>query len=67
MQKLAFIVRNEKTVPNLKLTKKNSKKKKKKGFWTFNKNVKYWNVCNPDWNYRGDFFSLKPLGRFTWK
>ena len=29
MQKLAFIVRNEKTVPNLKLTKKNSKKKKK--------------------------------------
>ena len=32
MQKLAFIVRNEKTVPNLKLTKKNSKKKKKKVF-----------------------------------
>ena len=40
---------------------------KKKGFWTFNKNVRYWNVYDPDWSYRNDFFSLEPLKRFTWK
>ena len=34
-------------------------KKKKKGFWTFNKNVRYWNVYNPDWSYRNDFFFIK--------
>ena len=59
MQKLALIVRNAKTVPNLKLTEKNSKKKK--GFWTFNKNVRYWNAYNPDWSYRNDFFFIKTL------
>ena len=51
---------NAKTAPNLKLTEKN---KKKKGFWTFNKNVRYWNVYDPDWSYRNDFFSLEPLKR----
>ena len=37
--------------------------KKKKGFWTFNKNVKYWNIYDPDWSYRNELFSLKPLRR----
>ena len=30
--------------------------KKNKGFWTFNENVRYWNVHNPDWSYRIYFF-----------
>ena len=36
---------------------------KKKGFWTFNKNVKHWNVYDPDWSYRNELFSLKPVRR----
>ena len=34
--------------------------KKKKGFWTFNKHVKYWKVCDPDWSFRNRVFSLEP-------
>ena len=55
---------NVKTAPNLKLTEENSKKK---SFWTFIKNVRYWNVYDLDQSYRNDFFSLQPLKRFTWK
>ena len=36
---------------------------KKKGFWTFNKNVQHWNVYDPDWSYRNKLFSLKPVRR----
>ena len=34
---------------------------KKKGFWTFNKNVKAWNVFDPDWSIENKFFSMQPL------
>ena len=37
---------------------------KKKGFWTFNKDVKYWDVYDPDWSYRNRTFSLEPLRRY---
>ena len=38
---------------------------KKKGFWTINKDVKYWDVYDPDRSYRNEIFSLKPLkGRY---
>ena len=46
MQKPAVNAMNAKTAPNLKLTEENSKKKK--GFWTFIKNVRYWNVYDLD-------------------
>ena len=37
---------------------------KKKGFWTFNKDVKYWDVYDPDWSYRNEIFKLEPLKRY---
>ena len=37
--------------------------KKKKGFWTFNKNVRVWNVCDSDWLLKNREFSLEPLSR----
>ena len=46
---------NAKTAPNLKLTEENSKKK---SFWTFIKNVRYWNVYDLDQSYRNDFFFI---------
>ena len=61
MRKPVATVKNARTVPNLKLTEKN--KKKKKGFWTFNKNVRVWNVYDPDWLLRNRKFSLEPLIR----
>ena len=33
----------------------------KKGFWTFNKNVKAYNVVDPDWSIENKFFSMQPL------
>ena len=32
---------------------------KKSGFWTFNKEVKYWDIYDPDWSYRNDVFKLR--------
>ena len=29
---------------------------KKKGFWTFNKNIKIWNVYDPDWTAEIEYF-----------
>ena len=34
---------------------------KKKGFWTFNKHVRIWNVYDPDWSFRNRIFSLESL------
>ena len=34
---------------------------KNKGFWTFNKHVKAWNVFDPDWSIQNKFFSMQPL------
>ena len=31
---------------------------KKKGFWTFNKHVKAWNIFDPDWSIENKFFSM---------
>ena len=35
---------------------------KKKGFWTFNKDV--WDVYDPDWSYQNEIFKLEPLKRY---
>ena len=37
-----------------------SKEYKKTGFWTFNKNVRIWEVFNPDWSYKNTVFEIKP-------
>ena len=34
------------------------------GFWTFNKDVKYWDVYDQDWSYRSEVFKLEPLRRY---
>ena len=34
---------------------------KKMGFWTHNKNVKYWDVCDPLYNKQNKNFNIKPL------
>ena len=36
----------------------------KMGFWTFNKDVKYWDVYDQDWSYRNEVFKLEPLRRY---
>ena len=36
---------------------------KKKGFWTFNKNVRVWKVFDPDWLIRNRGFLLRPFIR----
>lgn len=33
----------------------------KKGFWMFNKKIKYWDVYDPDWSYRNTVFKLQPI------
>ena len=34
---------------------------KRSGFWTFNKEIKYWDIYDPDWSYRNDVFKLRPI------
>ena len=34
---------------------------KKMGFWTHNKNVKYWDFCDPLYNKQIKNFNIKPL------
>ena len=34
---------------------------KEHGFWTFNKDIKYWNVFDPDWCKGNKFFRLLPI------
>ena len=34
---------------------------KQRGFWTFHKDIKYWNVYDPDCNAEKTFFRLKPI------
>ena len=34
---------------------------KQRGFWTFQKDVKYWDVYDPDWSTKNTFFRLKPI------
>lgn len=34
---------------------------KQQGFWTFNKNIKYWNVYDPDWCIGNKIFKLLPI------
>ena len=36
------------------------KEYKNKGFWTHNKNVKIWEIFDPDWSYKNDVFEIKP-------
>ena len=31
----------------------------KKGFWLFNKEIKYWNVYDPDWSFGNMVFKLR--------
>ena len=33
----------------------------KQGFWTFNKQIKYWNIYDLDWSYRNKVFKLLPV------
>ena len=33
----------------------------KKGFWLFNKEIKYWDVFDPDWSYRNRVFNHRPI------
>ena len=37
-----------------------SKEYKKVGFWTFNKNVKIWEVFDPGWSYKNTIFEIRP-------
>ena len=34
---------------------------KKMGFWSFNKDVKYWNVFDPDWCLKNRVFKMKVI------
>ena len=36
-----------------------SKEYKKVGFWTFNKNIKVWEIFDPDWPYKNTIFEIK--------
>ena len=33
----------------------------KKGFWLFNKEIKYWDIYDPDWSFRKRVFKLRPI------
>ena len=33
----------------------------KKGFWSFNKEIKYWDVYDPDGSFRNRVFKLQPI------
>ena len=37
-----------------------SKEYKKMGFWTFNKDVRIWEIYDPDWSYKNNIFEIKP-------
>ena len=37
-----------------------SKEYKKMGFWTFNKDVRIWEIYDPDWSYKTNIFEIKP-------
>ena len=37
------------------------KELKKMGFWTFNKNVRVWEVFDPNWSVKNRVFSMKPV------
>ena len=30
------------------------------GFWTFNKDVRIWEIYDPDWSYKNNIFEIKP-------
>ena len=30
------------------------------GFWTFSKDVRIWEVYDPDWSYKNSIFEMKP-------
>ena len=36
-------------------------KKQTNGFWTFNQNIRWWDVCDRDFSNRNDVFELKPI------
>ena len=36
-----------------------SKEYEKVGFWTFNKNIKVWEIFDPDWSYKNTIFEIK--------
>ena len=40
---------------------------KQYGFWTFNKDVKYWNVYDPQWCKRNKNFRLLPLRNINFR
>ena len=40
---------------------------KQRGFWTFHKDVKYWDVYDPDWSTKNTFFRLKPIKAVNFK
>ena len=40
---------------------------KQQGFWTFNKEIKYWNVYDPDWCTKNKIFKLLPIRTANFK
>ena len=48
-----------KTCKNCQNLEKRRKIFKKMGFWSFNKNIKPWNVFDPDWCVKKRVFDLK--------
>lgn len=61
MLKAANTVKTAKTAGSFTNIEKNSRKKV---FGLLTKNVKYWDVYDPDWSYRNELFSLEPLRRY---
>ena len=33
----------------------------KKGFWTCNKNIRYWDIYDPDYSKRNKLFTIEPI------
>ena len=46
---------------NLSKTRQQKKNIQKMGFWTFNKDIKYWEVFDPDWCAKNRVFDLGVL------
>ena len=40
---------------------------KKQGSWSFNKDIKFWNVYNPDWCSGNRIFKLSPIRKANFK
>ena len=40
---------------------------KQQGLWSFNKEIKYWDVYDPDWRTKNEVFKLLPIRRTNFK